>query len=63
VSYKAKQVYIVMRSDDVTNVSIPVAVFNDLDTAEGNAAGYNLDMEERTIIGIKFSVAATMYYE
>ncbi len=63
MSYKAKQVYIVMRTDDVTGTCLPVAVFNDLETAEGNAEGYNLDMQERTINGIKFSVATTMYYE
>lgn len=63
MTYKATQVYVVLRTDEVTGTVLPVAVFNDLETAEGNAAGYNLDMEERTINGIKFSVSATMYYE
>lgn len=63
MSYKARQVYVVLRTDDVTNVTLPVAIFNDLETAEGNAEGYNLDMAERTIDNIKFTVSSTIYYE
>lgn len=63
MSYKAKQVFVVMRTDSITGNIVPVAVFNDLETAEGNAEGYNLDMEERTIPEIKYSVASTIYYE
>jgi hypothetical protein len=62
MSYKATQVYVVMRTDDVTGTALPVAVFDDLETAVGNAEGYNLDMQEREIKGITFSVAVTMHY-
>lgn len=61
MSYKARQCYVVMRTagDD----TIPVAVFFDLETAEGNSDGYNLTMEEKGIEGIKFYVAVTASYE
>jgi hypothetical protein len=52
-----------MRTDDVAGSSIPVAVFMDAETAFGNADGYNLDMTERNISGIHFSVNITMLYE
>lgn len=68
MSYKARQVYVVMRevydSETGDNEStLPVAVFYDLETAEGNAEGYNLTMEEKGIEGIKFYVAVTAAYE
>lgn len=63
MTYKATQVYVVMRTDDVAGSSIPVAVFMDAETAFGNADGYNLDMTERNISGIHFSVNITMLYE
>jgi len=62
MSFKATQVYVVMRTDDVAGFGVPVAVFDDLETAEGNAEAYNLDMQEREIKGITFSVAVTMHY-
>jgi hypothetical protein len=40
----------------------PVAVFTDLETAEGNAEGYNLSMEEQKL-DIHFHVTTTMLYE
>jgi hypothetical protein len=40
----------------------PVAVFKDLETAEGNAEGYNLSMEEQKL-DIHFFVLTTMMYE
>lgn len=61
MSYKARQVYVVMR--EAGEHKIPVAVFYDLETAEGNAGGYNLTMEEKGIEGIKFYVAVTAAYE
>lgn len=61
--YKATQVYVVMRTDELTGTSLPVAVFMDAEAAFGNADGYNLDMTERSISGIHFSVNITMLYQ
>lgn len=53
--------YVVMREAD--GDQLPVAVFYDLETAEGNAEGYNLTMEENGIEGVRFYVQATAAYE
>jgi hypothetical protein len=45
------------------NEVLPVAVFYDQETAEGNAEGYNLEFNEREITGIRFYVAITAAYE
>jgi hypothetical protein len=52
-----------MRTDELTGTSLPVAVFMDAEAAFGNADGYNLDMTERSISGIHFSVNITMLYQ
>jgi hypothetical protein len=70
VTYKATQVYVMMRetwdfeeeAGDVHDYH-PVAVFTDLETAEGNSDGYNLTMEEQGIKGIKFYITTTTMYE
>lgn len=62
MNYKATPVYIVMRHDTITDMRIPVAAFNDLETAQGNADGYNLDMKEREITGLDYYVALTSHY-
>lgn len=68
MAYKSKQVFIVMRktwglnNPDVADIH-PVAVFTDLETAEGNAEGYNLSMEEQKINGINFYVTTTFMHE
>lgn len=61
MTYKARQCFVVMRQAE--NSPIPVAVFYDLETAEGNAEGYNLTMEENGIEGVNFYVEATAAYE
>lgn len=71
MTFKARQCYVIMRESWNTNPEdetdqhdhTPVAVFFDLETAEGNAEGYNLTMEEQGIDGIKFYVAITASYE
>jgi hypothetical protein len=62
MKYKATPVYIVMRHDNVANLHIPVAVFNDNETATGNAEGYTEDMKERGFPEITFDVSLTTYY-
>lgn len=62
MTYKATPVYIVMRHDTVTDMRIPVAVFDDMETASGNADGYNLDMQERKLEGLFYYVAITTHY-
>jgi hypothetical protein len=59
-TYKNTQVYVVMRQMGAD--FHPVAVFTDLETAEGNAEGYNLSMEEQKL-DIHFYVTTTMMYE
>jgi hypothetical protein len=59
MNYKSTQVYVVMRQ--VGEDFHPVAVFTDLETAEGNAEGYNLSMEEQKL-DIHFHVTTTMLY-
>jgi hypothetical protein len=61
-------VYVMMREtknpDDPEEVHIdPVAVFTDLETAEGNSEGYNLSMKEQGVEFINFYVRTTMMYE
>lgn len=71
MTFKARQVYVIMREHDKGGVGedyrandvIPVAVFYDLETAEGNAEGYNLAMKEQDIHGLKYYVAVTVAYE
>lgn len=66
MTYKATQVYVMMREtqkEDGTLDNHPVAVFTDLETAEGNSDGYNLTMEEQGIKGIKFYITTTTMYE
>jgi hypothetical protein len=67
VTFKARQCYVIVREQEDENVKlidkIPVAVFYDLETAEGNAEGYNLAMEEGNVLGVKFYVAVTVAYE
>lgn len=61
MSFKARQVYVVMRKS--VEEDIPVGIFTDLETAEGNADGYNLSMEEAGIEGLHFHVKVTILYE
>lgn len=67
MTYKATMVYVVMRRrDDGVEFDpdpIPVAVFTDLEVAEGNVEGYNLSMEENGISEIRFYLRTTMLYE
>lgn len=68
MSYKSRMCYVVLRSsvkqdDPRVEDIVPVAVFYDQETAEGNAEGYNLDMQERNVPGIRFYVAVTCAYE
>lgn len=67
MTYKNTQVYVVMRittnPDTGDSDYHPVAVFKDLQTAEGNAEGYNLSMQEQSIEGLHFYVSVTMMYE
>lgn len=68
MSYKTRMCYVVMRESidqyDANDVEhIPVAVFYDQETAEGNAEGYNLDFKDKGIAGIRFYVAVTCAYE
>jgi hypothetical protein len=60
VTYKNTQVYVVMRQMGAD--FHPVAVFKDLQTAEGNAEGYNMSMQEQEL-DISFFVTMTMMYE
>jgi hypothetical protein len=61
MTYKSTQVYVVMRQ--VGEDFHPVAVFTDLETAEGNAEGYNLSMEEQNVTNVKFYITVTAMYE
>ena len=61
MTFKATQVYIVMR--EMADDKHPVAVFTDLETAEGNAEGYNLQMKDDNITGLNFYVTTTILYE
>lgn len=61
MNFKARQCYVVMRKAEKD--IIPVAVFYDLEIAEGNADGYNLSMKEQGIEGLNFYVAVTTSYE
>ena len=66
MTYKTRMCYVVMRESiqfDMCPENIPVAVFYDQETAEGNAEGYNLDFKEKGIEGIRFYVAVTCAYE
>lgn len=77
MTFKATQVYVVMRevntecSKDTYNHHCgmdhvdahPVAIFTDLETAEGNAEGYNLQMKDDGITGLNFYVTTTILYE
>lgn len=71
MTYKATQVYVMMRetwdpdeaAGDVHHDYHPVAVFTDLETAEGNSEGYNLSMQETKVEGIKFYITTTIMYE
>ena len=66
MTYKATQVYVMMRETQKENDSPdihPVAVFTDLETADGNTDGYNLSMQEQGVVGIRFYVAITAMYE
>ncbi len=67
MTYKSTQVYVLMRlsvnPDSGDEQYHPVAVFTDLETAEGNAEGYNLSMKESNVEGISFYVSVTMMYE
>jgi hypothetical protein len=69
MTYKSTQVYVMMREmwnpeDDTKQHEFdPVAVFYDLQTAEGNSEGYNLSMKEQNIPNMKFFVKVTMAYE
>ena len=60
MTFKSTQVYVVMR--EIGDDFHPVAVFKDLETAEGNSEGYNLSMEEQKL-DIHFFVLTTMMYE
>lgn len=67
MTYKSTMVYVMMRSsfnpDTGEHVdTIPVAVFTDLETGEGNTDGYNLSMQEQGIEGLKFELKATIMY-
>lgn len=61
MNYKTRMCYVVMR--EAKDQVVPVAVFYDQETAEGNAEGYNLEFKEREIEGIRFYVAITAAYE
>lgn len=67
MSFKGRMVYVVMRAskdlEDNFLEDIPVGIFTDLETAEGNAEGYNLTMKEDGIEGLHFHVKVTMLYE
>lgn len=67
MTYKSTMVYVMLRhqynpdtGDPVD--TIPVAVFTDLETAEGNTEGYNLSMKEQNIEGLKFELKTTIMY-
>jgi hypothetical protein len=71
MSYKATPVYVVMRHsfdpEDHWNAETmsydPIAIFKDLETAEGNAEGYNLSMKETNVTNLYFYVKVTTLYE
>lgn len=62
MNYKTTTVYVIMRSTQGQE-AVPVAVFTDLETAEGNAEGYNLSMQEQGIEGLDFYVNITALFE
>jgi hypothetical protein len=65
MTYKATTVYVMMREtrdQDDNKDYHPVAVFTDLETAEGNTEGYNLSMKEQEVDGIRFYITTTMMY-
>jgi hypothetical protein len=68
MNYKSTMVYVMLRHsyNPDTGVyidTIPVAVFTDLETAEGNTEGYNLSMQEQGVEGLKFELKTTIMYE
>jgi hypothetical protein len=69
MTYKSTQVYVVMREmwdpsqPDSQHEHHAVAVFKDMQTADGNMEGYNLSMKEEGIDSIHFYLTMTMMYE
>jgi hypothetical protein len=62
MTFKTTMVYVLMRGDETGN-HLPVGVFKDLQTAEGNADHYNLDLKERGIPDVRFYVRYTALFE
>lgn len=68
MTYKTRMCYVLMRrtTDPDTGEQkddLPVAVFYDQETAEGNSEAYNMEMKEREIEGITFYVTMTASHE